>query len=58
MYNPDGTLAGKVIAVVDITHEPDDTLTTRAVGKFYNAAGTLSGTICPTGVGVRFTGEN
>jgi hypothetical protein len=57
-YNPDGTFAGKIIAVVDITHEPDDTLTTRAVGRFYDAAGTVSATICPTGVSVRFTGEN
>jgi hypothetical protein len=57
-YNPDGTFAGKIIAVVHITHEPDDTLTTRAVGRFYDAAGTLSATICPTGVAVRFTGEN
>jgi len=44
--------------VLDITHEPDDTLTTRAVGRFYDAAGTVSGMICPTGVSVRFTGES
>ena len=57
-YNPDGTFAGKIIAVVDITHEPDDTLTTSAVGRFYDAAGIVTATICPTGVGTRFTGEN
>jgi hypothetical protein len=57
-YNPDGTFAGKIIAVVDITHEPDDTITTRAVGRFYDAAGRLGATVCPTGVAVRFTGEN
>ena len=57
-YNADGTFAGKIIAVVNITHEPDDTLTTSAVGRFYNAAGEVITTICPTGVGTRFTGEN
>jgi len=57
-YNADGSFAGKIIAVVDITHEPDDTLTTRAVGRFYNAAGTQIAQFCPTGVSVRFTGEN
>lgn len=56
-YNPDGTFAGKIIAVINITHEPDDTLTTRAVGRFYDAAGNLLTSICPTGVGTRFTGE-
>jgi hypothetical protein len=57
-YNPDGTFAGKIIAVVDISHEPDDTLTTHAVGRFYDAAGTVVATICPTAVATRFTGEN
>jgi hypothetical protein len=57
-FNPDGTFGGKIIAVVSITHEPDDTLTTSAVGRFYNAAGAVTATICPTGVGTRFTGEN
>lgn len=57
-YNADGTFAGKVIAVVQITHELDDTLTTSAVGRFYNAAGTLVGTVCPSGTAARFTGEN
>jgi hypothetical protein len=56
-YNPDGTFAGKIIAVITITHEPDDTLTTSAVGRFYNAAGELLTTICPSGVATRFTGE-
>ncbi|HET9693523.1 MAG TPA: hypothetical protein VFP48_03995, partial [Steroidobacteraceae bacterium] len=49
-YTPDGTFGGKIIAVVSITHEPDDTLTTRAVGRFHNAAGEVVMTICPTGV--------
>ena len=57
-YNPDGTFAGKIIAVVDITHEADDTLTTSTVGRFYDAAGTVTGTICPTGIARRFNGEN
>ena len=57
-YNPDGTFAGKIIVVVNITHELDDTLTTSAVGRFYDAAGQVTATICPTGVGVRFTGDN
>jgi hypothetical protein len=57
-YNADGTFAGKIIAVVNITHEPDDTLTTSAVGRFYDATGAVTMTICPTGVGERFTGEN
>jgi len=57
-YNSDGSFAGKIIVVVNITHELDDTLTTSAVGRFYDAAGQLTATICPTGVGVRFTGEN
>jgi len=56
-YNPDGTSAGKVIAVVDVTHELDDTLTTSAIGKFYNPAGVLVQTVCPAGNGTRFTGE-
>ena len=57
-YNPDGTFAGKIVAVVNITHELDDTLTTSAVGSFYNAAGQVTATVCPTGVGTRFTGDN
>jgi hypothetical protein len=57
-YNPDGTFAGKIIAVVNITHELDDTLTTSAVGRFYNAAGEVTATICPAGVATRFTGED
>jgi hypothetical protein len=57
-YNPDGTFAGKIVAVVNITHELDDTLTTSAVGSFYNAAGEVTATVCPTGVGTRFTGAN
>jgi hypothetical protein len=57
-YNPDGTFAGKIVAVVNITHELDDTLTTRAVGRFYDAAGQVTATVCPTGVGTRFTGDN
>jgi hypothetical protein len=57
-YNADGTFAGKIIAVVNITHELDDTLTTSAVGRFYNAAGEVTATICPAGVATRFTGED
>jgi len=34
-YNPDGTFAGKVIVVLQIRREPDDTLTTTAVRSFY-----------------------
>lgn len=56
-YNADGTFAGKVIAVVNVTHELDDTLTTSAVGRFYNTAGVLVGMVCPSGVATRFTGE-
>lgn len=40
------------------TKQWDDTLTTNAVGTFYNAAGNATSSICPTGVGTRFTGEN
>lgn len=57
-YNSDGTFAGKIIAVVEIKHESDDTLTTSAVGTIYNAAGNVVSTVCPTGVVTRFTGEN
>ena len=57
-YNAEGALTGKVIVVVQITHEADDTLTTKAVGTFYNSAGVVTSRICPTGVATRFTGEN
>ena len=57
-YNSDGTFAGKIIAVVEIRHEMDDTLTTSAVGTIYDAAGNVVSTVCPTGVATRFTGEN
>src|SRR5262249_52956310 len=57
-YNADGTFAGKIIAVVEIKHESDDTLTTSAVGTTYDAAGNVVATVCPTGVAIRFTGEN
>ena len=56
-YNPDGTFAGKVIVVSQITHESNDTLSTRAVGTFYDVAGMPIASVCPTGVAVRFTGE-
>ena len=56
-YNADGTFAGKIVVVAQITHQADDTLTTSAIGKFYNAAGVQVTSICPTGVSTRFTGE-
>jgi len=57
-YNSNGTFAGKIIAIVEIKHEMDDTLTTSAVGTIYDATGNVVSTVCPTGVATRFTGEN
>ena len=46
-YDASGALTGKVIVVSQIRHELDDTLTTSAVGTFYNAAGNPTSSVCP-----------
>ena len=51
-------LSAGAAQAVGQTKQWDDTLTTNAVGTFYNAAGNATSSICPTGVGTRFTGEN
>ncbi len=53
-----GTPAGKSIFIANIRHELDDTLTSRGVLTNYNAAGVIVQTICISGVGTRFTGED
>lgn len=57
-YNADGTSNGKVVVNLEVEHNLDDTTTSNAVARIYNAAGDLTGTRCVSAVGTRFTGEN
>jgi hypothetical protein len=49
---------GSVITVSSMMHEVIDTLTVNDVLRFYDLDGVLEDTLCRTGTGTRFTGEN
>lgn len=57
-YNADGTSNGKIVVNLEVEHNLDDTTTSTAVARVYNAAGDLIATRCVNSVGTRFTGEN
>lgn len=57
-YNADGTSNGKIVVNLEVEHNLDDTTTSSAVARIYNAAGDLTGSRCVNAVGTRFTGEN
>jgi hypothetical protein len=56
-FNADGTSNGKIVVVADTEHNLDDTLTSAAVARIFNAAGNLVATRCVKVTGTRFTGE-
>jgi hypothetical protein len=56
-YNADGTSNGKMIVTAETEHNLDDTLTSAAVARIYNASGILIVTGCVNVTGTRFTGE-
>lgn len=57
-YNADGTSNGRIVVNAEVEHNLEDTLTSTAVARFYNAAGDLTVSRCVNSVGTRFTGEN
>ena len=57
-YNADGTSNGRIVVNAEVEHNLDDTLTSTAVARFYNAAGDLTVSRCVNSVGTRFTGED
>ena len=57
-YNADGTFNGKAVVNLEVEHNLDDTTTSTAVARVYDAAGDLTATRCVNAVGTRFTGEN
>lgn len=57
-YNADGTSNGRIVVNAETEHNLDDTLTSTAVARFYNAAGDLTVSRCVNSVGTRFTGED
>ena len=57
-YNVDGTSNGKIVVNLEVEHNLDDTTTSTAVARVYNAAGDLTATRCVNSIGTRFTGEN
>ena len=57
-YNADGTSNGRVVVNLEVEHNLDDTTTSTAVAKVYNAAGDLIATRCVNATGTRFTGED
>jgi len=56
-YNAYGTSNGKIVVLADTRHNLDDTLTSVASARIYNAAGNLIATSCVNSFGTRFTGE-
>lgn len=56
-FNADGTSNGKIVVTANTTHNQDDTLTSYAVARFFNAAGDMTATRCVSVSGTRFTGE-
>lgn len=57
-YNADGTSNGKIVVNAETEHNLDDTLTSMAVARIYNAAGDLIVSRCVNIAGTRFTGED
>jgi len=57
-YNADGTSNGKIVVTGETEHNLDDTLTSTAVARIYNAAGDLIASRCVRSEGTRFTGED
>jgi hypothetical protein len=57
-YNADGTSNGRIVVNAEVEHNRDDTLTSSAIARIYNAAGDLTATRCSRSEGTRFTGEN
>jgi hypothetical protein len=57
-YNADGTSNGKIVVVGETEHNWDDTITSTAIARIYNAAGDLIASRCVNSVGTRFTGED
>jgi hypothetical protein len=57
-YNADGTSNGKIVVNAETEHNLDDTLTSTAVARIYNASGDLIVSRCVNSVGTRFTGED
>ena len=57
-YNADGTSNGRIVVNAETEHNLDDTLTSTAVARIYNAAGDLIVSRCVNSVGTRFTGED
>jgi hypothetical protein len=57
-YNADGTSNGRIVVNGEVEHNLDDTTSTNALARIYNAAGDLIATRCVKSVGTRFTGEN
>jgi hypothetical protein len=56
-YNADGTSNGKIVVNGETEYNMDDTTTSTASARIYNAAGTLLITRCVNTFGTRFTGE-
>lgn len=48
----------EIVVNAEVEHNLDDTLTSTAVARFYNAAGDLTVSRCVNSVGTRFTGED
>lgn len=56
-FNADGTPNGRIVVTAQTEHHLDDTLTSAAVARVFNAAGDLIATRCVAVTGTRFTGE-
>ena len=57
-YNADGTSNGRIVVNAEVEYNLDDTLTSTAVARIYNAAGDLIVSRCVNSFGTRFTGED
>ncbi len=57
-YNADGTSNGRIVVNAEVEYNLDDTLTSTAVARIYNASGDLIVSRCVNTVGTRFTGED
>ena len=57
-YNADGTSNGRIVVNLEVEHNLDDTTTSTAVARVYDAAGDFISTRCVNAIGTRFTGED
>ena len=55
-YNADGTSSGRMVVTAQTEHNLNDTLTSTASARIYNAAGVLISTGCVNITGTRFAG--